>query len=142
MLKDEHQRQGHHNWVGDLWRRCVRLSKAGPSLVSVLLLAVMTSVIAACDPEGKRECAWVLEADMDRFKQQSTTDKRSTRVPLHPGFIPVCARNRVTMKQDCRLQTTLAYAKKHSGKTFRYVDLKVVDYGLPRTIRSITFCRP
>ncbi len=82
----------------------------------------------ACDPEGKNQCAWVLEPEPD-IKQN-----------VDQGFIPVCARNRSTKKQDCRLQTTLDKAKEYFGRKFRYSDLKVKDYGIPRTITEITFC--
>lgn len=82
----------------------------------------------ACDPEGQKECAWVLEPEA---KLSGTTD---------PGMIPVCARNRTTMKEDCRLQTSLDYAQKAYGRRFRYVDLEIVSPGLPRTIKEIKFC--
>lgn len=56
------------------------------------------------------------------------------------GFIPVCARNMVSMKEDCRLQTTLDFAKKIYGKKFKYVDLKVKTFGMPRTIKELKLC--
>lgn len=84
--------------------------------------------ISGCDPEGKKQCEWVLEPEP---KLQGKSDE---------GFIPVCARNRRTMKQDCRLQTTLEYAQNALNKKFRYDDLKVENFGLPRTIKSIDFC--
>src|SRR5688500_2405556 len=64
----------------------------GAIAISVLLLG--------CDPEGRKECVWVLEPEP---KLDGSTDA---------GMIPVCARNRKTMKEDCRLQTSLAYAEK------------------------------
>lgn len=88
----------------------------------------MALLLVACDPEGKKKCDWVLEAEE---KLAGTTDE---------GMIPVCARNRTTMKEDCRLQTTLDYAKKVQGRRFRYVDLTVKSAGLPRTISNIKFC--
>lgn len=83
----------------------------------------------SCDPEGKKDCAWVLEPEPMLIGKSE------------PDYIPVCARNRKTMKQDCRLQTTLEFAKKSKGKTFRYVDLKVKSVVIPRTIESINFCQ-
>lgn len=95
------------------------------------LLAVMLccfGLLVACDRDGKKQCTWTLEPEPDL---KGTTD---------PGFIPVCARNRTNMKQDCRLQTTLDYAEKVYGRKFRYVDLRVESPGLPRTIAGIKFC--
>ena len=94
-----------------------------------ILVLIPCFGLLACDPEGKNECAWVLEPE------PKLTDK------VEPGFIPVCARNRRTMKQDCRLQTTLEKAREFYGKTFRYTDLKIKSVALPRTIKSIRFCR-
>lgn len=94
------------------------------------LLCLCSFQTIACDPEGKKECAWVLEPEPELIQK------------VEDGFIPVCARNRKTMKQDCRLQTTLEKAKQYYGKTFRYTDMKIESVALPRTIRSISFCRP
>ena len=85
--------------------------------------------LSACDPEGKKECDWVLEPEP---KLIGKTEE---------GYIPVCARNRKTMKQDCRLQTTLEEAKSYSGKVFRYVDMEIESVALPRTIKTIKFCK-
>jgi hypothetical protein len=85
-------------------------------------------LLAGCDPEGKKQCAWVLEPEP---KLEGTVD---------PGYIPVCARNRGTMKEDCRLQAPLDYAKQVYGRKFRYVDMRVASPGLPRTVTEIKFC--
>lgn len=92
------------------------------------LIASLCFLMSACDPEGKKKCDWVLEPEPTL---KETTDE---------GYIPVCARNRTTQKQDCRLQTNMDYAKQAYGKKFRYVDLKIKGPGLPRTIESIKFC--
>ena len=105
----------------------MRLSRVRRAL-SLLGLACLPWLLAACDPEGKKQCAWVLEPEPNL---KGTTD---------PGFIPVCARNRATMKEDCRLQTTLDYAEKVYGRKFRYTDLRVESPGLPRTVADIKFC--
>lgn len=84
--------------------------------------------MGACDPDGKKECAWVLEPEPN------------LKGKVQAGYIPVCARNRMTMKQDCRLQATLEQAKEFYGKKFRYRDLKVKSVALPRTIASLKFC--
>ena len=91
-------------------------------------LLFLLSGCNACDHEGKNNCDWVLEAEPDRVKE------------VEDGFIPVCARNRVTMKQDCRLQATLEQAKNFAGKKFRYRDMKVKSPALPRTLETIDFC--
>ncbi len=93
-----------------------------------ILLALAGLLVAGCDPEGRKQCEWVLEPEP---KLKGTTDE---------GYIPVCARNRVTQKEDCRMQTTLEYAMKVEKRKFRYVDLRVESPGLPRTIASIRFC--
>lgn len=94
-------------------------------LISALALLAACS---ACDPDGKKTCNWVLEAEP---KNDGKADE---------GMIPVCARNRQSMKEDCRLQTTIDYAKQAMGRKFRYVDLKIDSPGLPRTITSIEYC--
>jgi hypothetical protein len=59
-----------------------------------------------------------------------------------PGYIPMCARNRDTMKEDCRLQMTLEDAQAVYGRKFRYVDLRWASPGLPRTIsaKEMKYC--
>lgn len=99
-------------------------------IARLVLFLLTLSLGTSCDPEGKKECAWVLEPEPDLIKK------------VEEGFIPVCARNRKTMKQDCRLQTTLEKAKHYYGKTFRYSEMTVESVALPRTIRRIKFCRP
>lgn len=100
------------------------------SLVSSLKLIglFLLFINISCDLEGRKNCAWVLEPE------PSLKDKAVS------GFIPVCARNRQTKKQDCRLQATLDFAKKAYGKQFRYVDIEVESVALPRTIKNIKFC--
>ena len=98
-------------------------------LTQVLLAAALLSG-CGCDFEGKKQCAWVLEPDPERES------------PVDEGYVPVCARNRESMKQDCRLQITLELGKKSEGKMFRYVDMKIASPALPRTITSITYCDP
>ena len=82
----------------------------------------------SCDPEGKNKCQWVLEPENHkRYKPEK-------------GFITVCARNRQSMKQDCRLQTELRKAKAWYGKKFKYTDIKIKSVIIPRTIQNIKFC--
>ena len=57
------------------------------------------------------------------------------------SFIPVCARNLESNKQDCRLQAKYDDARKWYQKKFRYVDMKVDSPGLPRTVTTIKFCQ-
>lgn len=99
-----------------------------PRLMRMAACLAAALTLSACDPDGKRDCSWVLEPEP---KLIGTTEE---------GKIPVCARNRDKMKEDCRLQTNLDYAKKVYGRKFRYVDLRVNKASLPRTIDSIRFC--
>ncbi len=104
----------------------MKLSPVNQCFIFIALIFLL----AGCDKEGRKQCDWLLEPEPDAKLIQR----------VDPGFIPVCARNRKTMKQDCRLQITLEKAKAYKGRKFRYVDLKVKDYGIPRTIESIDFC--
>ena len=99
------------------------------SFANFLIVGLVLSFVISCDKEGKKQCSWYLEPE-PKLKEKVTQ-----------GFIPVCARNRNTMKQDCRLQTTLEKAKDYYGKVFRYSDMSVKSYGLPRTIDHIIFCK-
>jgi hypothetical protein len=104
-------------------------AKTAPALLAGLVPAVaLTLFVAGCDKEGRGNCAWVLEPEP---KLESQVD---------PGMIPVCARNRDSNKEDCRMQTTLERAKEWYGRKFRYTDLAITSPGLPRTISSIKFC--
>lgn len=102
----------------------MKIAKMSVPLVATILLSLW-----GCDPEGKKDCAWELEPD------SSYIDK------VEAGFVPLCARNRTTMKQDCRLQAKLDFAKAAKGRKFRYDDLKVDRFGLPRTIKTIEYCQ-
>lgn len=105
--------------------RILSLSIVWPAIALGALLALQ-----GCDPERKKRCEWYLMPNTDK---KANVDK---------GMISVCARNLIAGKEDCRLQTSLTFAKKVYGKTFRYVDLKVKSFGIPRTIQEITFCTP
>ena len=94
----------------------------------LLLTTILAGLLTGCDPEGKKQCDWVLEPEP---KLDGTVD---------PGFIPVCARNRKTMKEDCRLQATIDYAKSVLNRKFRYTDMRVASPGRPRTITTSKFC--
>lgn len=96
-----------------------------------LKIAVCAVVVLAfsCDREGRKQCEWVLEPESTLIGK------------TEPGYIPVCARNRKTNKQDCRIQATLEYAKSVQGKKFRYVDMVVASPAIPRTLTTIKkFC--
>lgn len=82
----------------------------------------------ACDPDGKKECSWILETEPKLIGK------------VAQGFIPVCARNRKTMKQDCRFQATANQAERFAGRKIRYNDIKVESPALPRTIVDYKFC--
>jgi hypothetical protein len=98
----------------------------------MLLFRLLTFIIFAgtigCDPEGKNNCDWTLEPEPKNLGM------------AQDGMIPLCARNRVTIKQDCRLQAPMEFAKQAYGKKFRYSDMVVKSFGIPRTIATIKFC--
>lgn len=98
------------------------------TLITFLICALQT----ACDPERRKECEWFFAPNPDTSKM---TDK---------NMVAVCAKNLISNKQDCRLQTDLEFAKKASKLRFRYSQLKVMDFGNPRTIdkKNTKFCRP
>jgi hypothetical protein len=81
-----------------------------------------------CDPEHRKKCEWYLVPDTDKISEAD------------PGYIRVCARNYVVNKQDCRLQTTLDFAVKVEKKKFRYTDLKIKSFAMPRKIDQIELC--
>lgn len=93
-----------------------------------LIVSMSTLFLLGCDPEHREKCEWFLVPDVDRAGQADE------------GYIPVCARNFVVNKQDCRLQTTLEFAEKVYKRPFRYTELKVKRYAKPRTIAEIRFC--
>ena len=95
-----------------------------------LFITGFLGIFSGCDKERKSQCEWYLVPDESRIKD------------VKDGLIPVCARNYTSNKQDCRLQTTLDFAKSAYLKTFRYTDLKVKTYGNPRTITEIKTCVP
>lgn len=96
-------------------------------LINVLALA---AILLGCDPEHKKKCEWYLVPDTDPARAGKVGE----------GYIPVCARNYETNKQDCRLQTTLKFAEKVYQRKFKYIDLKVKNVGIPRTIDEIEMC--
>jgi hypothetical protein len=97
-------------------------------VLKTLVIFICLSGLSACDPDGKKRCDWVLEPE------PSLSGKADI------GYIPVCARNRQNMKQDCRLQCSLNFAKEAMGKKFRYVDLVINSPGIPRAVAEIKFC--
>ena len=102
-------------------------------MVFTMVIVVASSFFAVgCDPEGHKQCEWVLEPE----SQSESVNSDVTKADM----FPVCARNRRTMKQDCRLQAPEDFIKKTLGKKFRYVDLKIQSPGNPRTILDITYC--
>lgn len=106
----------------------LNLIRRGAYKVKTYFFSLLLLFFIACDPEGKKQCAWTLEPEPNLIGKTEA------------GFIPVCARNRNTQKQDCRLQTNLEFAQKVWGKRFRYVDMEIDSVSLPRTIKRITFC--
>ena len=66
---------------------------------SLIALFGIGFILTSCDPDHKKKCEWHLMPD--------PTSKSKTE----EGYIPVCARNLVVNKEDCRLQAKLEYAK-------------------------------
>lgn len=95
----------------------------------VLAVLLVAFSLSSCDPDGKKDCVWVLEYEP------------SLKEKVQEGFVPLCARNRKTMKQDCRLQGTVDQLKEADGRFFRYSDLEVKSPALPRTLVKIHFCK-
>ncbi len=97
--------------------------------MKLIFIVVATMYLTTgCDPEHKKKCEWYLMPDESRIGQ------------VQAGFIPVCARNLVVNKEDCRLQATLDFAKSAYNKKFKYTDMKVKSYAIPRTIESLKYC--
>jgi hypothetical protein len=97
-------------------------------LVRTLFLFAIVAALTSCDPEHRKKCEWYLMPDQDR------------KIETKEGVIPVCARNFVTNKQDCRLIAPLDFAREAYNKKFKYVDMKVDGPGIPRTVLEIKFC--
>jgi hypothetical protein len=96
--------------------------------LKIMIAFSAAAILTACDPEGKENCDWTLEPETSLI---GTTE---------PGMIPVCARNRVKNKQDCRFQTTLDFAKSAWNRKFKFVDIKADMRKMPRVITDIKFC--
>ena len=96
---------------------------------NMMIAICAVAFLSSCDPEGKENCDWTLEPETNLIG--TTTE---------PGMIPVCARNRVNNKQDCRFQTTLDFAKSAWTRKFKFVDIKADMRKMPRVITDIKFC--
>jgi len=96
----------------------------------IILLSGLVPTLSACDPEHKTKCEWFLIPD-ERRKEDAT---------IGEGMIPVCARNLVVKKEDCRLQAKLEFAKDLYGKKFIYNDMKTENLAVPRTISDVKVC--
>lgn len=94
----------------------------------IFTIAAILLLTTACDPEHKKKCEWYLMPDTNRIGQ------------VQEGMIPVCAINLVVNKEDCRLQSTLDFAKSAYNKKFIYDDMKVKSLAIPRTVDTIKFC--
>jgi hypothetical protein len=99
-------------------------------LLTLSLLALATSTLTACDPEGKKQCAWFFEYDGHRHPNM-----------MLEGYVPICLKNLTTNKMDCRFVITPDMGVSYYGKYFRYTDVKVTSVALPRIIKSIKTCQ-
>ena len=91
--------------------------------------------LSSCDFNHFKKCEWTLEPEADNIRK---LNKES----IEKNFIPVCARNRTTNKQNCNLKADLTYAKEVYGKKFVYNDMVVEKSGsFPRSVLEIkSFC--
>ena len=99
-------------------------------ILILLTIVSMQPILQGCDPEHKKECEWFLMPDLDR-----KDDPR-----IKEGNIPVCARNLVVNKEDCRLQAGVDFAKSAWKKKFRYSSLETTGLATPRQVASIKYC--
>lgn len=104
------------------------ITGTGVILKLIFTLTAFLLLTTGCDPEHKKKCEWYLMPDTSRIGQ------------VQEGFIPVCARNLVVNREDCRLQSTLEFAKDAYNKKFIYDEMKVKNLSIPRTIEKIKFC--
>ena len=96
---------------------------------SIFFICVLFGLSVSCDLQRKKRCEWTLEPDMSRPND------------IVDGYVPVCAINRISLKQDCRLQIRLDFAKKNDKRKFKYVDMELESFAIPtRKISKITFC--
>ena len=103
--------------------------------MKVILLNLMF-LVSACDFNHFKECEWTLEPEVKNLHKINAEAKAQS-------FVPVCARNRVTNKQNCNLKANLTYAKEVYGKMFVYNDMVVEKTGsFPRSVVEIKkFCK-
>jgi hypothetical protein len=102
------------------------------SLISLILLSIG---LTACDLNHLESCEWTLEPEKDNIEKLSKED-------IGQGYIPVCARNRMTNKQNCNLKAKLDYSKKVFQKKFKYSDLRIDEASkFPKAVVNISsFC--
>ena len=86
--------------------------------------------LSACDPEHKNKCEWYFEPDFDRVES------------VEPGWVALCARNRVINRQKCLMKAKLDYARALEGKAFRLSTVKLKDGEFPKEIVSVKVCKP
>lgn len=99
--------------------------KAKTNSLIFLLVAIWVS---GCDPNHKKKCEWHLVPEL-RHKQT-----------VEPGWVSLCAKNYVTMKQKCFIQAKLGFSEKIYGRKFRYVDLELDEKSFPKKVSTIKFC--
>lgn len=100
------------------------------NLLQAVLFIYTVFFNLGCDPERRSQCEWTLEPETRPL------------IGIDENMIHVCARNRNSGKQDCRLQISLENAKIHYGKHFKYNDMQVDGPGIPRTVIGISYCKP
>jgi hypothetical protein len=94
----------------------------------VVFTLLLLSQAFSCDTNRKDACEWYLIPNSDQ-------------VNLADGeYIPVCARNFVSNKEDCRLKAKLDFAKSIYNKKFRFGDMTLSGKEFPRTVESIKTC--
>lgn len=103
--------------------------------ISRLLIVASFVLFSGCDMYHFNSCEWTLEPEKDYISKLSSED-------IEQGYIPVCARNRVTNKQNCNLKAKLDYAKSVFQKKFKYEDLKIeTNSKYPKPVIEVaSFC--
>ena len=86
--------------------------------------------LLGCDPDHKEKCEWYFEPDFDQVES------------VEPGWVALCAMNRVVNKQRCLLKARLEYAKALQGKAFRLSTMKIDEDGpFPKEVLSVKVCK-
>ncbi len=90
-------------------------------------ILLLTIILSGCDLfKHKKECEWYAMPEKDNMHK------------VDEGYIPVCVRNYVTLKQNCLLQAKLEVVEEIYGKAFRYDDMIIESTGrFPKLFKGV-----